>query len=105
MNGDIVAHINQASASISVSCPAGFSSQACTFLPVPSFILWQTLLPTHTLHREGFLRCLWHQPSGLSQLRLGVAGKVSVVLIPAPTVTLSPFTAQPQPGFEPVSPT
>lgn len=84
MDGDIVAHPRKASASISVSSPAGFSSQACTFLPVPSFILWQTLLPTHALHGEGFLRCLWYQPSGLSQLHLGVGWQVSMVLSPCP---------------------
>lgn len=97
----MVPHPSKASASGSTPAQLDFPAK-----PVHSslFILWQTPLPTHALHSEGFLRCLWCQPLGPSQLHLGVTGKVSTVLCPCPTVALSPCTAQPQPGFEPGSP-
>lgn len=98
MNSDLVEDCSKGS--IMVSGPAGFSSHACTFLPVASFILWQTLPSTHAQHSEGFLRCLWYQPAGPGQLHLGVAGEGSHG-VPAPSAALSPCTAQPQSGLDP----
>lgn len=98
MNSDLVEDWSKGS--IMVSGPAGFSSHACTFLPVASFILWQTLPSTHAQHSEGFLRCLWYQPAGPGQLHLGVAGEGSHG-VPAPSAALSPCTAQPQSGLDP----
>lgn len=81
MNSDLVEDCSKGS--IMVSGPAGFSSHACTFLPVASFILWQTLPSTHAQHSEGFLRCLWYQPAGPASCTWGWLAR-------GPTVSLPP---------------